>query len=318
MREKSKNVCSIGQNLGRIRSNRKLNFDGFIGVDWSGAKGPNLPGLQVAIAEPGTKPPYLVRPPKGRWWSRHLFASWLLERLKCHRLLIGVDFAFGYPFADEGSFFPGLDFQLKTAPALWRLVEEYTEASSNFYGANFYKRKDVEFHRYYLSPYGKGNLYKFRQRLTEVVCSAVTSPHPVLKCIGAANVGTGSLAGMRVLRYLSAEIPEYLSVWPFNQSIESSCIVEVFPRLYFKLANKDPRSWKDIGNINETLVYYKSGKVTSKFEINTEDEADALVTAAALRFLYADEELWSAPKSFEPATQAEGWIFGVKEKGYNL
>ena len=200
MREKSKNVCSIGQNLGRIRSNRKLNFDGFIGVDWSGAKGPNLPGLQVAIAEPGTKPPYLVRPPKGRWWSRHLFASWLLERLKCHRLLIGVDFAFGYPFADEGSFFPGLDFQLKTAPALWRLVEEYTEASSNFYGANFYKRKDVEFHRYYLSPYGKGNLYKIRQRLTEVVCSDVTSPHPVLKCIGAANVGTGSLAGMRVLR----------------------------------------------------------------------------------------------------------------------
>ena len=28
------------------RSDRKLNFDGFIGVDWSGAKGPNLPGYK--------------------------------------------------------------------------------------------------------------------------------------------------------------------------------------------------------------------------------------------------------------------------------
>ena len=63
---------------------------------------------------------------------------------------------------------------------------------------------------------------------------------------------------------------------------------------------------------SEMCIRDRSGKVTSKFEINTEDEADALVTAAALRFLYTDEELWSAPKSFEPATQAEGWIFGVK------
>ena len=226
--------------------------------------------------------------------------------------MIGADFAFGYPLADEGSFFPGLQFQPKTAATLWDLVEKYTRFDNNFYGADFYKRKDLEFHRYYLSPYGKGDRYRFRQRLTEIACSAITAPHPVLKCIGAANVGTGSLAGMRILRYLSVEMPELLSIWPFRQPTTNSGIVEVFPRLYFKLANTLPSLWQNQENINQTLAFYKSEKLSDQIEINREDEADALVSAAALRFLSSDEELWSAPKIFEAAIKAEGWIFGVK------
>ncbi len=60
------------------QSQREAYFsDGFIGVDWSGAKGPNLPGLQVAFAEPGNKAPHLVKPREGRWWNRHSFVQWL-------------------------------------------------------------------------------------------------------------------------------------------------------------------------------------------------------------------------------------------------
>ncbi len=29
----------------------KIEFDKFIGIDWSGAKGPKQPGLQVAVAD---------------------------------------------------------------------------------------------------------------------------------------------------------------------------------------------------------------------------------------------------------------------------
>ena len=170
----------------------------------------------------------------------------------------------------------------------------------------------MEFYRYYLSPYGKGDRYRFRQRLTEIACSAITAPHPVLKCIGAANVGTGSLAGMRILRYLSAAMSDSLSIWPFRQPTKNSAIVEVFPRLYFKLANTDPSLWQNRENINQTLAFYKSEKLSDHIEINREDEADALVSAAALRLLSSDEELWSAPQSFEAAIKAEGWIFGVK------
>ena len=205
-----------------------------------------------------------------------------------------------------------MQFQPKTAATLWDLVEKYTGPGNNFYGADFYKRQDLEFHRYYLSPFGKGDRYRFRQRLTEIACSAITAPHPVLKCIGAANVGTGSLAGMRILRYLSAEMSESLSIWPFQQPTKNSGIVEVFPRLYFKLANTDPSLWQNRENINQTLAFYKSEKLSDHIEINREDEADALVSAAALRFLSSDEELWSAPKISEAAIKAEGWIFGVK------
>ena len=117
---------------------------------------------------------------------------------------------------------------------------------------------------------------------------------------------------MRILRYLSVEMPELLSIWPFRQPTTNSGIVEVFPRLYFKLANTLPSLWQNQENINQTLAFYKSEKLSEQIEINREDEADALVSAAALRFLSSDEELWSAPKIFEAAIKAEGWIFGVK------
>ena len=78
------------------------------------------------------------------------------------------------------------------------------------------------------------------------------------------------------------------------------------------MANTDPSLWQNRENINQTLAHYKSEKLSDHIEINREDEADALVSAAALRLLSSDEELWSAPQSFEAAIKSEGWIFGVK------
>ena len=43
-------------------------------------------------------------------------------------------------------------------------------------------------------------------------------------------------------------------------------------------------------NINQTLAFTNPKKLSDHIEINREDEADALVSAAALRLLSSDEE----------------------------
>ena len=65
----------------------------------------------------------------------------VIGELRHHRLLIGADFAFGYPLADEGAFFPGLQFQPKTAAALWDLVEKYTSLATIFMARIFINDK---------------------------------------------------------------------------------------------------------------------------------------------------------------------------------
>ncbi len=84
---------------------------------------------------------------------------------------------------------------------LWAMVDRLAGDAADLYaGAVYAPGSPVAGH--YLSPHGRGDLYAHRQRATERACAAVTSPHPVFKCIGAANVGTGSLAGMRLLHRL--------------------------------------------------------------------------------------------------------------------
>ena len=45
-------------------------FDRFVGIDWSGAKGPRQRGIQVSLARPGRDAPERVDPPDGRAWGR--------------------------------------------------------------------------------------------------------------------------------------------------------------------------------------------------------------------------------------------------------
>tara|TARA_B100001123_G_C15195093_1_gene981018 strand:- start:203 stop:922 length:720 start_codon:yes stop_codon:yes gene_type:complete len=239
-----------------------------------------------------------------------------LKTIQKHRVLVGFDFAFGNPFADCGSYFPGLIKQPKTVEELWALVEKVCHGTPDFYGAPFYRRKDLEFYRYYLSPYGKGDRYRFRQRITEVACSNVTAPHPVLKCIGPANVGTGSLAGMRFLKGLLEKAEKFVSIWPFGAMTEKSVVVEIFPRLYFKKAGADPRDWVSIGSIDKVLNYYGSQSLDTNWKPEREDEADALVSAAALRGLTMGNAVWSTPKSNRSIKETEGWIFGVDWGNY--
>src|SRR5438094_1920560 len=100
---------------------RHMDFDSYIAIDWSGATG-RYNGIAVAICRPGRMAPQLVRrrgkrakrkrarsvsaiarnikrsaQPKA--WSRQEITEWLIDQLDpAQRLLIGFDFAFGFPF----------------------------------------------------------------------------------------------------------------------------------------------------------------------------------------------------------------------------
>jgi hypothetical protein len=286
-------------------------FEQFIGIDWSGAKGPSLPGLQIAIAEPGNALPTLVQPKEGRWWTRPAVLDWLRETMSASRVLVGFDFAFAYAHDDVGCYFPETGPDIDDARGLWSLVEEVCGDTPELYGAPFYQREDLPFHRHFLSPKGKGDLFASRRRLTEAACADITWPHPVMKCVGAANVGTGSLAGMRLLDRLKRDMDDRVSVWPFEEPEGRSVLVEIFPRLYFKRAGLDPRSWCDTTVLNKTLAHYGSKPLAKNWSPAREDEPDALISAAALRGLSPIPEIWSTPLSIPSSRTREGWIFGV-------
>lgn len=79
-----------------------MRFDGYIGVDYSGAATANarLAALRVYRARPGDGEPEEVRAPGGRNWTRQELAAWLTETLGGEeRWLVGVDHGFSFPRA---------------------------------------------------------------------------------------------------------------------------------------------------------------------------------------------------------------------------
>ncbi|WP_281684377.1 hypothetical protein [Thalassobaculum salexigens] len=280
-------------------------FDRFYGIDWSGSKARRLPGLQVAECAPGTAAPRLLDGPQpgGLWRRLDVLALLERERDAGARVLAGFDFAFAYAHADHGGYFPGTGPDLADVRALWAFVEDLAGETEDLYAGSVYAPgSPVADH--YLSPLGRGSLYTYRQRRAEQACAAVTTPHPVFKCIGAANVGTGSLAGMRLLHRIAG----WAAVWPFAPPGPLT-VAEIFPRRYFMAVGQDPRAWRDPAVIDATLAGYGSAAYAGA-ALDTEDKADAVVAAAALRRLSDDPTVWSAPAR-EPASRHEGWIFGV-------
>ena len=288
-------------------------FELYVGVDWSGAKGPRVPGLQVALATPDGTAPSLLPNPVGGHWRRSDFEVWLTELIQSgRRVLVGFDFAPAYAFADEGAFFPGVTGAPEDARALWALVDRLAAEDPELYGMRI--AHTPPFAAHYLTPAGKGSLYRYRQRLTERACAAITTPHPVLKCIGAANVGTGSLAGMRLFHRLSGRLGGRIAFWPFDDVSApdtTAVLVESFPRAYYMAVGADARAWAEPETIAKVYAAYGSRQSEAPVLSQREDEADALVIAAALRHLSNKLPLWNRAQLPDAVRRAEGWIFGV-------
>lgn len=275
-------------------------FDAFIGIDWSGAKGSHQKGLKVALARPGRGAPVLVPGPGGRGaWSRAAVAEWLSGQFAQHRCLAGLDFAFGMPVCD-GSDGAKLD---------WEYVERLCCGDDNFYGGRFFRAEGAPHSPYINSPWVKGSAYSAKRlRATELAAAKVrgATPQSVFNAVGAAQVGPSSLSGMRFLRHMRERFPDAMTIWPFEPVDERrSAMVEIFPR-YFPLSVGLSPNLKDRAHLDAALSAFES-EPTGR-DPQSEDEGDALISAAALRHLSMAPGAFSRPSA---SLLSEGWIFGV-------
>jgi hypothetical protein len=277
------------------------NFDCFVGIDWSGDKKTWQKGLKIAVATPGSSPPKLVSGPgpKGRW-SRTTAAGFLGELVNQKRVLVGLDFAFGFPPLPQSMANLLLD---------WQYVEEFCGSDNNFYGGRFFRDANAPHSKFVNSPWIPKDCYSANHlRTTEQAAKQTkgATPQSIFNACGPAQVGPSSISGMRTLLNLRHLHGQKLSIWPFDELYDSkSIIVEVFPR-YFPLSRNLSPNLSDHANLNTALVAFNSGPVVTAPA--SEDEGDALLAAAALRDLCTEAALFSLPGHL---IRNEGWIFGV-------
>jgi hypothetical protein len=229
-------------------------------------------------------------------------------------VLAGFDFAFTYPFCDRGVYFPGHPESPGDVRQLWAAVERICAAAPEFYGGPFYTDRSAPFAEYLCyQTYTGGKFDNRRLRVSERLCAKMGArPCCAFKCVGSDGVGAGSLAGMRMLHYLATRHADRFSVWPFEPANGGkSALLEIFPRLYFRLAGQDPRRWSVRSAVNQTLAFYDSHPLPGRTDLPTEDEVDAVVAAAALRRLAKDPGIWHPDEMDDQAAEFEGWIFGV-------
>ena len=280
-------------------------FTRFIAIDWSGAKGPNYTGIAVAEAT-GDGPPRLVPPPSGRHWTRTAVLNFLITITRRDRALIGYDFSPALPYLDRCGYFQGGPAD---ARALWHLVEKVSDGAPDLFAGDFVAYPPVHGHFWTGGARQAGFVERFR--VTERACrdQGLGAAQSVFKLIGAAQVGKGSLAGMRMFHHLNKV--GTCTFWPFDPDDgERSVMVEAFPRSFLKRAGFGSRKARAAADL--TPVWQAFGSPPPRGDGEHSDHAwDALVTAAGLRALVSEPAYWGPSGMTPEITKTEGWIFGV-------
>lgn len=284
-------------------------FDHFIGIDWSGAKGPRQKGIAIAMCGAWHDPPELVRP--GHRWSRAEVLDWLRKDLP-QNALVGLDLSPGLPFADVGAFFPGWSRSPNTAKDLWQLVDELSRTDDHLAVSSFIAEGEVWRH----FRHGKdrcGDLFvpgPGRMRQTEERQRPLKlTPSSCFNLVGAAQVGKSSLTGMRVLHRLEVAIP----VWPFDPMPHSGAVlVEIYTSLAARAAGIKPGRSKMLdGQALDSALAALGVSAHATLPQYTDHTTDALLTAAWLRAHAHRSELWAPEGMTEQIARTEGWTFGV-------
>lgn len=295
-------------------------WDHFLAVDWSGAKGERHKGIALAMADANGSPPVLMPPPK-RGWSRPEVLEFLRDDLPSNTL-VGVDLGISLPFMDCGAFFPDWELSPATATELWQLIEticandphlgahsfvEHPEASRYFRHG-----KDHVGDRFHLSDAAskEGRFRKAEIAQRNQKCRPVSN----FNLVGAAQVGKSSLTGMRMLHHLRG----HLAVWPVDPmparmpNNGGSMLVEIYTGLASKeaLALGNRTKLLNCDDLNAALRALGSPPVRQTGPID-DHSSDALLTAAWLRKTSAEPERWEPLNLTEEVAQTEGWTFGA-------
>ncbi|MBM3505156.1 MAG: hypothetical protein FJX65_14935 [Alphaproteobacteria bacterium] len=287
-----------------------MRFTRFVAVDWSGARGPHLPGVQVAECRAGDAAPRLVRSPGGGAWRRSALFEWLAGGGLDEGTLLGFDFSFTFPYVDRGAYFPGAPGTPSEALALWRLVERVCRDDAEFYAGTF--TRSAPWRDHFRTNGYLGRRFVRRHKLVEARCQAqgLGAPESVFHLIGAKQVGMGSLAGMRFLLAIRTAVPR-LTVWPMDPLPQRGPVAaEVFPRLFLKMAGHGNGKVRSVAALNRCLKALGSDPIRARTV--TDDEADALITTVGLRAIAGEAALWRPAGLTRRLARTEGWVLGVR------
>lgn len=135
------------------------------------------------------------------------------------------------------------------------------------------------------------------------------SPTSCFNLVGASQVGKSSLTGMRVLHRLRNRIP----MWPFDPVPPSGpVIVEIYTTVAALAAgrSKSRAKIRDAPGLDAALDALESRRHAPLAKYD-DHSTDAIITAAWLRKVAADPELWNPTNMHPEIARTEGWTFGI-------
>ena len=278
-------------------------FTRFACADWSGAKGNRHPGIALAVCDLGDEAPRLITPPD-KFWSRQGVADWLLAQ--DNDVLIGFDFSFAPPFIERGSYLPGDDVPA-SAREFWAYVDQVCNDPD--LGAASFLETHHRRHFYLGAADGKKSDYLFWRQCELLNKSSSGKASTVYDAIGASQVAKASFAGMRFLHQLRDSV----AIWPFDPlPARGKVAVEIYTTIAARAAGVAKGRSKVRDSIGLDLALQALGsKPHLPLNRYTDHATDALITAAWLRKVAENPQLW-APNALNIEIAAtEGWTFGV-------
>ncbi len=301
----------------------KLNFDRYVGIDWSGAEGRYQAGIRVARYSQDTNELRLLPPLEGSNLSRQQVLD-LIYSLTDRRTLVGLDFAFSLPWAAEPECLPSCFGDLRGVRDLWAFVDKYCKAEPFFYAGPIWLAETSPFRPFikfwsreqqYEGPLFKrclsnGGLFRKTEKAAQ---ECGLQPKSVYRMAGP-QVGAGSFAGMRVLHALAQSKGTDIAIWPF-EAIENANVVvaEVYPAVFYQKAGQKRPTKRQF----RTGAYAKvATDVLDSFGVREStvpksiDAIDALVSAAAIYSLSQRHDAFFVPNDATVSLK-EGWIFGI-------
>ena len=279
-------------------------FEAYVAIDWSGAKGRRHKGIAIAEARGGAAP-RLIRP--DHVWSRQDVLRWLLQRSAKEPTLFGFDFSFAPPIVERGEYLPGEPDVPRTAREFWAYVDKLS-TDEDLGAASFLEEVHRRHFYFGIADGVKAGFMHFRQCDARLNAQGGRKTASAYDAIGAAQVAKASFSGMRFLHRLDGKI----AIWPMDAlPAHGSAVVEIYTRIYLRRAGMSGAKLRSRSELNHALNALGSPPSHLRFE-PSDHQTDALVTAAGMRQLARDE-----PRAFDPegltshVARTEGWTFGV-------
>jgi hypothetical protein len=279
-------------------------FEAYVAIDWSGAKGRRHKGIAIAEARGGAAP-RLIRP--DHVWSRQDVLRWLLQRAAKEPTLFGFDFSFAPPIVERGEYLPGEPDVPRTAREFWAYVDKLS-TDEDLGAASFLEEVHRRHFYFGIADGVKAGFMHFRQCDARLNAQGGRKTASAYDAIGAAQVAKASFSGMRFLHRLDGKV----AIWPMDAlPAHGSAVVEIYTRIYLRRAGMSGAKLRSRSELNHALNALGSPPARLRFE-PSDHQTDALVTAAGMRQLARDE-----PRAFDPEgltphiARTEGWTFGV-------